>query len=753
MSFRKWMKTYRQKRENAVPDVRDALTEFCEQIEVPIKESAFRPWQRVAALAASVAIVVGLGGYFGLRHLTPTLPTGVPVTTQTSATDNTHSNETTVPSTTPTTQQNTTDRPVTRVLGISINHHLPTSLLAAVNCYASSRMVMLHSDKLNDTHTGCSGVFYDTEKGEIFCAEHTALAQLAKQGITAKSLYIHAYHPVYKTLVFTIDQGDKSSYFYDVDAGKLQKFPFSLYQCTGNMAVRSDVPYVVIWRGGGNNDIYAIQMETGEIINVLKDQNGKYLGTPMDDAHLSTCGKYVIYTLAEGNDANGPGRTTVFYTFATKQLRKFTGELCEEVPAKGCFVLNTPKGFVKYDIATQATTPLKQSDLPREYTQYVKKTDVDLSSECYRLWLCDRLTGKEELLCNEYVYAYAFTPDRRYLCYYIRGEKTARMRDLRTGKSQTVAFDVPPVQQTESGELKDRALLFSIVFEGDNQLILLYTTNGNHRVDPQEVLAYKQSFPYYHLHKLEEAEQLVSILSLEDLLRRFPDNIVAFEGEGFLCLDYTPLTRSETGGMVTNRQVLMEDYDGGVAYDIGHAWKDYSSEFTGRRVGTLSAGAEKRTRMLLRELGIPIQPAPRDYRPYFSNNADTVMKQHLADFSADVVDSTFSCYFVYKRNDGYEGSRMGLESSTQRQEFLDFVRFTDTLSYKSVGDITPYVHFDYTYVLHFHPRDSVMLEIYVGCHNGQYYVSKKDYVATITAQQYAAWQPWLDAKSQEGHLD
>jgi hypothetical protein len=46
-----------------------------------------------------------------------------------------------------------------------------------------------------------------------------------------------------------------------------------------------------------------------------------------------------------------------------------------------------------------------------------------------------------------------------------------------------------------------------------------------------------------------------------------------------------------------------------------------------------------------------------------------------------------------------------------------------------------------------------MLEIYVGCHNGQYYVSKKDYVATITAQQYAAWQPWLDAKSQEGHLD
>lgn len=754
MRFRKWMKMYKNTRQEAVPDVSGALKEACEQAKAPVKVFTFRPWQRIAALAASVAIVVGIGGYFGFRYLTPDIPTITPETTETSATDNTSNNTTTtVPSTAPTKGPDTPDRPATGVLGVSLNRYIPMSLIGAVDKYMTAHTVRLRADQLDNEHKDCLGVYYDTKTQKIVCPQHTLEEKLSKMGITTRP-YIHAFHPSYNTAVFTLIDGDKSSYFYDVDTDTLKKLSVSLYQCHGNAEVQSGTPYVVFWRGGGNNDIYAMQMKTGELINILQDKNGKYLGTPMDDARLSVCGKYAIYTLGEGNDPNGPGRTTVFYTFATRQIRKFTGELCEEIPTMNCFLLNTPSGYAKYDIATGKTTPLTSSDIPKQYYTYLQKEETELTYECYRLVLCDRVTGTKTALCEEFVYAHGFSPDRRYLCYYIRGEESVRVMDLQNGTSGTIAFDVPPTEQTESEELTNRALLFSIAFEGENELILLYATNGNHRLDPYEALAYKQSFPGYWIDEMEQEETLTSIASLEWVLRKFKKNLTAYEGDGFIYLDYSPLTPTDYYSGSLNPRLLLEDYESGSAYRVYHKWHDFESEFSGLRLGNLPASAQTATRMLLEELGIPIQPAHRDYRPYLSGDATAVMQLHLKDISASALENSLNCFCVRARNDGYEGARMYLESPTEKAEFLEFLAFTDTLNYRIEKDMSPYRYFYYFYSVDVnYANNANSFEIYVGNYYDKYYLFKKDYVATITAEQYAKWQPWLEAKSKEGHLD
>ncbi len=756
MRFRKWMQLYREQRYNAVPAVREALADARKEV-APVRISAFRPWQRIAALAASVAIVIGIGGYFGFTYLKPSIPTLPPDTTETSNTSATSGTTGTTSKTgqkTTSTQQgpHVMDGPSTGILAVSINRYLPASLIGVVDKYATAHTVRLRSDQLNNEHKDCLGVYYDTKSQKIVCPRHTLEQKLPKKGITTKP-FIHAFHPSYNTAVFTLTDGDKSSYFYDVDTDTLKKLSVSLYQCFGNAEVQSGTPYVVFWRGGGNNDIYAMQMETGELINILKDKNGNYLGTPMDDARLSACGKYAIYTLGEGSDPNGPGRTTVFYTFATKELRKFTGEVCEELIDQGAFLLNTPKGYVKYNIATGTTTSI--SDMPKQYHKYLKKCDVGFTPECYRLMLCDRVTGTETLLCEEFVYAHSFSPNRRYLCYYIRGEKHVRVRDLQTGADSVILFDVPPTEQTEGEELKNRALLYSIAFEGENELILLYAANGNHRLDPNEVRAYKEQFPDYWLNKLREEQEITSIQTLADLMRKFPENLVAYEGDGFIYLDYSALYRDDSPGSSINNQLVLEDYENGIAYTISHQLHTLESDFQGWKKGTLPKDAEKATRTLLEELGIPIEKALRDYRPYLSDDAEAVMQIRLRDISAAALTSSLDNYCIDARygNEGNSGWKMYLESPAEKAEFLEFLKFTDTLKYRAETSMYTYTA-HYTHIIRVnYDNHNKSFEIYAIKYNGKYFLTKDDYIAEITAEQYTAWEPWLTAKSKLGYID
>ena len=736
MTYRQWLKRAKEAHVAAVPDIRDRLPLSAET------PTTYSPRvlviRRAVAGACAAAMAVCVIGVVGWAHLRG----GEPTTPSVSNPDNTS----TIP-------LHTVVQAVTMLHGST-----PTLVVDNMSMYVGARILHVVHNQPSE-HSECQGVFYDMEQESYFCADHIMKPALEREGIPVKGVYMHYYHPVYKKIVFTCKDSARSSYVYDMTSDTFHRLPVSLYYCPGVLgSMQTTHPYVLLHQmGGARDDLFLVDLQTAELTYILKDGKGNYVYTPMDDVRITEDGKYVHYTLAKGGGevVNSPARTTVLYDIATGKSRTFIGEVITYLTDTQQLFLNTPDGYVVYDIATDKKSPYAESDLPAYYAYDTKHTDIYTEFD-YRLTLCNRITGEEELVTDEYVVASEIIG--QYLYYYIRGEDSLRVRDLISGGVEYLPLDKALVQETESEENKDRSLHFGLQAEEERgEIWVYYSVTDTPRQDAEEVRQARENVPSTHLDRLKSLKKFTSILSLEPILRRFPGyQVTAYEGDGFLYLDYTGLTAGVEGMAVSNLQIAFEDYKSGMFYDISHQNGSVDSMFAYWNKGVLSADARQNTRRLLEELSIPIKPALRDYRRHLSEDPQVKMQAKRAELSGERVRAYRFCYSVRKPN-GYEGARMYLEEEAELQELYAFIDFTDTLTYKieinyySEESQQYYKH--HTYSLDCLCRELDTYEIYIGRLNGKPYLVKNGCLADLTEEQYAKWSGWMDKQEQKGHVD
>lgn len=734
MTYRRWKQEYTRLREEATPDVAPRL---------PIESATPTPrpvtWYRVvAAVAAAVVLCASI---VGVREWM--LPTGQ------------------------------TDTPMgggslmlTAHIGVRAVPLLHTDTAAEAfqsPCtYVGVRTVHLSNPVAVEGHGSCVGVFYNFAEQTYFCTEHIVRDALTRNGISHAGVvvYFHYYHPTLQRVLFTVSSGSHPSYCYDIASDTLQKLSVSLRHCPGETAMGTS-PYVVLPRLGGERDeLFLVDLRTAEVKSVLKNARGEYIYAPMDDGHLSHDGNYVLFTLSEGDaeTVNGPGRTTVAYEIATGESRTFIGYICDEIADSSRLLLETPDGFAVHDLTSGTTVPFAEADLPEQYRWYLRHTDSVSSASSigyYRLNVRDRLSDDRTLLCEEFVDAYVMSADRRYLYYYIRGEEYIRVRDMATGADEMLALDAAFWQETETGENGTRAIEFDMwLDESINVLVINYRVSELMREDPEEILKEREKYPYYPYLSLTYGDTLTSLSSLESVLSRFASYVTAYEGDGYIYLDVTGLYTDERGQLSGETHVLLEYYTVGEFHRLRHRGS-ITASFDGDDPLTLPADAEQQTRAMLERLGIPLLPSEKDY-PHYFENGDIFRQLEL--ISGDQARDWIASYCVRKQG-GYIGARMALESGEDLQELWDFLLFTDGLTYERVlrdrGDEDVPIWMGCRYAIHLNMgygvNDTPIIRL--GEYNGQPILIKNGCLAYITDADLQKWSAWADRQEKKGHLD
>ena len=208
----------------------------------------------------------------------------------------------------------------------------------------------------------------------------------------------------------------------------------------------------------------------------------------------------------------------------------------------------------------------------------------------------------------------------QYVYYYIRGEAYLHVLDVIGGGEERLPLDENVVQETEGDENRDRALHFGLQIDEQNgEIWLYYSVTDAPRKDALTVREEREQVPYYAWQQLVWSADFTSILALEPLLRRYPEySVIAYEGDGFLYLDYTNLSIDEHGWSPDNLFVVLEDYDSGTFYRITHNDPNFDSDFhVKKETHPLAADAREKTLAMLRTLNIPIEKATMDYRTRF----------------------------------------------------------------------------------------------------------------------------------------
>ncbi len=732
MTYRQWLKRVKDARAAAVPDIRDRLPLSADAPPIAVPRPAVL--RRVIAGVTAAAVLVTVGGYVGWQKLFDSGADDTPPAVGTS--------------------EDIPQIPLhTMVQAVTMLHgSTPTLVVDNMSMYVGARILHVVHDQPPE-HSECQGVFYDMEQENYFCADHSMKPALEREGIPTSGLYMHYYHPIYGKIVFT---SARVSYVYDVTSDTFHRLPVSLYYCPSVLgSLQTTHPYVFLHQmGGARDDLYLINLLTAELTYILKDSNGNYIYTPMDDVRITEDGKYVHFTLAKGGGevVNSPARTTVLYDIATGKSRTFIGEVVAYLSETQRFFLNTPDGYVVYDIATEKKTPYDESDLPAYYAYVTKHTDVYTEFD-YRLMLCNRITGEEKLVTSEYVVASVI--NEQYLYYYIRGEEYLRVLDVIGGGEEYLPLDKDLVQETESEENKNRSLHFGLQVEEERgEIWVYYSVTDTPRQDAEEVRQKRESVPSYALQKFLWSGDFISIASMEPILRRYPEyGVTAYEGDGFLYLDYTNLSTDENNRTLDNLMVALEDYSNGSFYTITHTNKSFSSHFSASAEKiSLATDAREKAKALLEALNIPIVKATMDYRPYFSDDPRVKIPLYLSKINSEMVNTYGFKYAIWEKN-GYTGARLCFEDEESKQAFRLFIAFSDTLNYyKLVDESEGYTH-KYSYYLDCHIAYNDSYAIYIGRLNGKPYLVKNGCLADLTEEQYAEWTAWMDKQGKKGHVD
>ena len=633
-------------------------------------------------------------------------------------------------------------------------------------------------------HESCSGVYYDITTQTIVCVTHAVWEALARngQGGEQTEVYIHFYEPNLGKAVFTLPEAaGKPSYCLDMAAGTYTQLSVSLSQSAGHMGGPGDAlsgkPYFItmVPRIGAHvDDVLLIHLESGEVVNILKDATGRYLWDAMDDARLSPGGHYVYYTRMTGDSEtdNGPARTTVIYDIGTGESRTFQGEIIHALPDDSRLVVRTPDGIQVVDCTTARSVPFEEAeDLPAQYRYIISTTDR-YTDDCLRLLVRDLLTGEEILVTDDFVYAYTLSGDNRYLYYYVRGKAFLVCREIATGEQFSVEVDDVLLSATEKGENGERQLVFEMCLDEESQILFLgYSRTDGIRQDPMKVKLEQEGDPANRLNKIIQGEEFAGILSIGELIREYPQGLVAYEGDGYLYLLYTGLYLY--GNNIDSMILMVEDYRTGLLYCVDYSGVHYNlfgdieslnkdafnemmkelpgfyenhvdSDFNIYDIQSLPAGGEEKTRQMLEQAGVPIQPALMDYSVYIKDGAVDKEAMNQRCMNPEWIMKRLQSYFVQKKGDAssYYTAVETTQDKVDMEELLEYLWRQErrTISFE---DQQAYRRGNY-YWITLNTNDSSIPNMIIGQKDGKPFVLWYDYVMEISQEAYDKMLPWLE---------
>jgi hypothetical protein len=441
------------------------------------------------------------------------------------------------------------------------------------------------------------------------------------------------------------------------------------------------------------------------------------------------------------------------YHIETGNSYTFTGQA--EADLSDQLLIQTPDGYKVYNLTDHTVTPLESAALPTQYHYQLRQTDL-YSRYSYRLELYNRLTGEKTLLCDDYLVAHLVSPDHRYVYYYVRGENVIRVYDLSNSAQSTLPLFADVTAETETGEAKDKTVFYSLwMDETGSEIVLTYQYSAHPREDPEAIRLKQENDPSYLLDALihDPDRGFTSIASLEPILKRFPELVTAYQGAGYVYLDYTPLRFYGAPNTSHALQIALEDYASATFYDLDHINQSIDSQFTVTNQHVLTSEAEQETLRMLKACNVTILPANKDYRPYFTDQSVDKLKLRIEHAASEHVLPRIRGYYVRKAY-GYEGAMMGLEAPEELAILREFLVFSDTLSYNEyVADDTRYWE-EHTYLVQCYgtalPFDGIL---FIGKHNGRPFLMRNGCLAYITAEDYQYWCDVLARQEPKSHID
>lgn len=724
MTYRQFLKTYQAKRRAAVPDITHKLPFTKQKAQsFSVKRNRF-----FIPLTATVVAVICLISTVLLLPLQSSFPPPADV-----------SGASLPP-----------DLKVSAVLYKTLkagSDVLPSD--ATIDQYVGARMVAITADTPFTGHETCTGVFYQLDKKAVFCVDHLILQALSEREITVSGVSIHFYDPTRDVAIFTLSNNTLASYWYHMQTDTLQKLPVSLQHCPSQINTAAQAPYALLHSmGGKHDDLYLIEAQTGKLTNILKDEDGGYLFDPMEDEKLIADNTFVLYThgTGDGNTVTSPSRTSVLYHIATGKSYTFQGQV--EAELADCLLIRNPDGYAVYSLIDHTIKPLENSNLPPQYDYEIRQTDL-YSRYSYRLNIQNRRTEETTLLCDNYIVAHLISPDHRYVYYYVRGENFIRVHDIATGNQDTLPLFADVSEETESEDHKNNTIFFSLwMNESGNEIVLTYQYTAHPREDPEKIRKEQENSSYHQLLALTAKNKFVSISSLKPLLQRFPERVVAYEGDGYVYLDYTRLITEDEPGFSVQLTVALEDYTHSIFHNLSHINESFDSQFVEKSQHVLSQNAREITLNVLEECGIPILPATKYYLDYFSDETLNKLKVYIEHASSEVLFPQVKCYFVREAY-GYDGACRGLEGEVELSALREFLQFSDTLTYDSLLDGAQddfYREFHNYSVTCSGNALSSDGELYIGSYHGEAFLVRNRCLAYITQAEYQHWSSWLDAQ-------
>ena len=603
-----------------------------------------------------------------------------------------------------------------------------------------------YQDTLSENHETCSGVYYNAQNGTLFCCTHAVRELLQENGISGESVQVKHFTPALGKVLFTLgDQPGDPAYCGDFTTDTLVPVKANL-RATGTWMGGpdgKDTPYALLFAMDDSNALWLIDLRTAE----AKRLSDTY--PAMEDATLSRGGQYVYYTLMN-DKANTPARTTVLYTIADGTFRTFEGEVLDGYSDDSLLIVRTVEGVQAYNCATGEMQTVEAANVAEEYLFGIRRTH-DYTPFAWKLGVENYLTGEVTTLDVGYVEASVRSEDRRYLYYYCRGEEVIRAWDLVNGKETTLPVDPKLVTETEGEAAAGYNVAFTLSWARTNgvaHLLLQYVVTGVPRQDPERVQQEKEGSAYYQYYLWYQANPEGTIVSMGTLLERFADRLVAYEGDGFLYLDYTDLLELTPGpgGERLSISVLLEDYRSGYVYNIGHTWGVFNSPFYCEGGYSLPVGSEVATRAALTAAGVKILPAEMDYGPYFKNGKQNGLKIYLDMYHTDNLLPQVDCFFLFDKKDTSGDMRWGLGDPEDMAGLERLLRMSDTLSYtKHMGNTSEYVSYERAcdYYIDLSQSAHDRCRILVGRKDGKPYLVKGGCLATLTEAQYRETVDWL----------
>lgn len=731
MRYRRFVDLYRRGRQEAVPSPTLPIdsTTPARPHRTPIV------WRVAALVAAATALIAGSSVFWPKNETLSSTDTPPPPVEQSTSPDS-----------------DKAPTPIQKQVQVTPALHggTPLETISTANGAptALSTLPFAYTDTTNEDHAPCSGVYYNVYNNTLFCCTHAIRELLEEKGIAGENVRVKCFASALGKLLFTLDdQPNHPSYVVDLLTDTILSVDADLYS-TGTWMGGTDVstvPYALLFAMDDTNTLYLIDLNTAEVRR-LSD-----IYPAMEDATLSRGGQYVYYTV-QNSHANTSARTTALYTIADGTFRTFTGEVVDGLADDSAFILRTPDGVRVYNTTVGEVQTPEEAAAPEAYLYGIRRTHA-YTSFAWKLAVEDYRTGETRALDVGYVEASVRSHDRRSLYYYRRGESVIRVLDLLTGEETTAPLDPQLAQETEGEAVVGYNVAFTLTLSEARDpptLLLQYVVTGTNRQDPETVQQEMERSASFQYHQWHENDPNGTIASMETLIQRFPDKLVAYEGDGYLYLDYTDLLELTVDGLGQRqcRYVLLEDYRTGYGYNLSHQWDSANAPFYGDGGYHLPSDAERDARRVLSAAGVRILPAEKDYGPYLTDGKLNALKIYLDSYRTDVLMEDVNCYFVYDKNDTEHAgdSRWGLELPEDMEELEQFLTMSDSLTYtKHMGNTAEYVAYERQchYYLDLHQYASFRCRILVGRSDGRPYLVKGGCFAYLTEEQYRKTVDWL----------